>query len=61
MGLVEEIIPNGIENDENMHEAANANFVGDKEEEIPIKSNPKSLINKSAALRTSIHITWLGI
>ena len=45
MGLMEENIPNGSENDENLHEAANANFVGDKEEEIPVKSNPKSLNN----------------
>ena len=46
MGLVEESkIPDGIENDEKLYEAANANFVGDKEEKIPDKSNPKSLIN----------------
>ena len=49
MGLVEENIPNGIENDEKLHEAANANFVGDKEEKIPDTSNPKSLINHNYA------------
>ena len=45
MGLVEGNIPNGGEKEENMHEAANANFVGDKEDEIPAISNPNSLIN----------------
>ena len=45
MGLVEGNIPNGGEKEENMHEAANANFVGDKENDIPTKSNPKSFNN----------------
>ena len=52
MGLVEEIIPNGTENDENMHEAANANFVVDKEN-IPTKSNPNSL-NYSWEIKTIV-------
>ena len=45
MGLVEEKdTPFDIEK-EDLHEAANANFVGDREEKIPYISNPKTLIN----------------
>jgi len=46
MGLVEESeIPDDIENDE-VYEAANANFVNDREH-IPYISNPNTLMNSS--------------
>ena len=60
MGLVEENIPNGGENDENMHEAANANFVGDKENDIPTKSNPNSF-NNSFPQDQNPHSVWQNL
>ena len=44
MGLVEEIDAPGVNENDEMYEAANANFVNDREH-IPYISNPNTLMN----------------